>query len=107
MSEIDLKNPTVLVVDDNEDSRYLMRLALEARGYRVCEAENGEGDRYCLSRTTNAILMDISMPVLDGLTATARIREQTSCAQSRLLPSLRITKKKCARAHKPLAVPLM
>jgi CheY-like chemotaxis protein len=42
MSEIDLKNPTVLVVEDNEDSRYLMRLALEARGYRVCEGENGE-----------------------------------------------------------------
>ena len=42
MHRIDSSNPIVLVVDDDEDTRYLMRLALEARGYRVCEAEDGE-----------------------------------------------------------------
>ena len=76
MSESDLNNPIVLIVEDNEDARYFMRLALEDRGYRVCEAENGEQAIAIAGREQpNAILMDISMPVLNGVTATARIRE--------------------------------
>ncbi len=76
MSGIDLNNPIVLVVEDNDDIRNSMRLALEARGYRVCEAENGEQAIAVACREQpNAILMDIGMPVLNGLTATARIRE--------------------------------
>ena len=77
MSETDIKSPIVLVVEDNEDSRYVMRLALEVLGYRVCEAENGEEAITVADRERpNAILMDITMPVLDGLKATARIRER-------------------------------
>jgi CheY-like chemotaxis protein len=89
MSEIDQKNPIVLVVEDNEDTRYVMRLALEARGYRVCEAENGEQaiDIACREQP-NAILMDISMPVLNGLTATARIREHN---ELRTIPIVAVT----------------
>ena len=76
MSGSDLNNPIVLVVEDNEDIRYFMRLALEGRGYRVCEAENGEQAIAIAGREQpNAILMDIGMPVLNGLTATARIRQ--------------------------------
>jgi len=76
MSGIDSNNPILLVVEDNEDTRYFMRLALEDRGYRVCEAENGEqAIAVAWREQPNAILMDISMPVLNGLTATARIRE--------------------------------
>src|ERR1700674_117189 len=76
MSGIESNNPLVLIVEDYEDTRYFMRLALEDRGYRVCEAENGEQaiDIACREQPS-AILMDISMPVLNGLTATARIRE--------------------------------
>jgi CheY-like chemotaxis protein len=77
MSGIDLNNPMVLVVEDNEDIRYFMREALEGRGYRVCEAENGEQAIAIAGREQpNAILMDLGMPVLNGLTATARIRQQ-------------------------------
>src|SRR6266446_856619 len=76
MRGIDSNNPMVLVVEDNDDTRFFMRLALEGRGYRVCEAENGERAIAVACREQpNAILMDISMPVLNGLTATARIRE--------------------------------
>jgi CheY-like chemotaxis protein len=76
MSASDLNNPLVLVVEDYDDTRHCMRLALEGRGYRVCEAENGEQAIAVADREQpNAILMDISMPVLNGLTATARIRE--------------------------------
>jgi pimeloyl-ACP methyl ester carboxylesterase len=75
-SEIDSKNPTVLVVEDNEDTRYFMRLGLEDRGYRVCEAANGEqAISVAYREQPDAILMDISMPILYGFTATSRIRE--------------------------------
>jgi two-component system cell cycle response regulator DivK len=79
MRGIDLKNPLVLVVEDYEDTRHFMRLALEGRGYRVCEAANGEQAIAVAGRERpNAILMDISMPVLNGLTATARIRQNSA-----------------------------
>ena len=76
MSGIDSKYPVVLVVEDYDDTRDLMRFALEARGYRICEAENGdEAILIACRERPDVILMDISMPVLNGLTATARIRE--------------------------------
>jgi len=76
MSEIGSRSALVLVVEDNDDTRYMMRLALESLSYRVCEAENGERAIAVACRMQpDAILMDISMPVLNGLTATARIRE--------------------------------
>ena len=82
MSGSDLDNPLVLVVEDYEDTRHFMRLALEDRGYRVCEAENGEQAITVADREQpNAILMDISMPVLNGLTATARIRQNSALRQ--------------------------
>jgi len=89
MSEIDSKNPIVLVVEDDEDTRYLLRLGLEARGYRVCEAEDGEQAIALACRERpDAILMDISMPVLNGLTATARIRQHI---ELRKLPIIAVT----------------
>lgn len=82
MSEIDSKYPIVLVVEDYDDTRHLMRLALEDRGYRICEAENGDDaiTMACRERP-DVILMDISMPVLNGFTATARIREHHELRQ--------------------------
>jgi two-component system cell cycle response regulator DivK len=81
MNKDNSTNPIVLVVDDNEDARYLMRVALESLGYRVSEAENGEEAIAVADREPpSAILMDISMPVLDGLKATARLREDPSMA---------------------------
>jgi len=89
MSGSDLDNPLVLVVEDYEDTRHFMRLALEGRGYRVCEAENGEQAVAVASREQpDAILMDISMPVLNGLTATARIRQQDAM---RTIPIVALT----------------
>jgi CheY-like chemotaxis protein len=89
MSEIDSKNPVVLVVEDDEDSRYLVRLALEARGYRICEAENGDEAIVVAHREQpNAILMDISMPLMNGLTAAARIREHENF---RTIPIVAVT----------------
>lgn len=67
--------PTVMVVDDSEDIRELLRLLLTQLGYRVIEAANGREAVEAVSRECPAlILMDITMPVLDGLEATRMIR---------------------------------
>jgi CheY-like chemotaxis protein len=68
---------TVLVVEDTPDTRSLMRLILEFAGYRVLEAENGlEAVKVACEEHPDAILMDMSLPVMDGCQATRRIREQ-------------------------------
>jgi CheY-like chemotaxis protein len=67
--------PTVMVVDDSEDIRELVRLQLTRLGYRVIEASNGREAVEAVSEECPAlILMDITMPVLDGLEATRIIR---------------------------------
>ena len=62
---------TVLIVEDNEDSRLIYREFLEYSGYRVIEATNGVDAVEAARRDLpDMILMDISMPRMDGLTAT-------------------------------------
>jgi two-component system, cell cycle response regulator DivK len=67
---------TVLLVEDTEDNRFMMRRLLEMTGYRVIEAMNGE-EAVKLAKTAspNIILMDLSLPVIDGLAATRLIRK--------------------------------
>lgn len=68
--------PTVMVVEDFEDNRFMMRRLLEMSGYRVLEAINGEEAVELAEREhPSLILMDLSLPLLDGLAATRRIRE--------------------------------
>ena len=69
--------PTVMVAEDYEETRYMLRLVLEMEGYRVVEACDGR-DAYELARSVrpDLILMDLTMPVMDGITATRRIREE-------------------------------
>ena len=66
----------ILVVDDSADSVAMLSLDLQHEGYRVVTATNGEEaiSVACCTRP-NLILMDISMPRLDGLGATRRMRE--------------------------------
>ncbi len=68
--------PLVLVVEDHDDTVFLLRYLLEIRGYRVMIAGDGE-TAVCLAEETcpDLILMDTSLPRLDGLAATRRIRE--------------------------------
>jgi two-component system response regulator len=66
----------VMVVDDYADTRALIRSAIETRGCRVIEAANGqEAIELAQTECPDLILMDLNMPVLDGFTATLRIRE--------------------------------
>jgi len=65
-----------LVVEDFEDSRFMMRKLLEMAGYRVVEATDGEeAVEVALEERPALILMDLSLPKLDGLAATRKIRK--------------------------------
>jgi len=73
--EKDSRDRTVLIVEDSDDARYFMRLALEQQGYIVVEAENGaRAVEVAQLERPDIILMDLSLPIMDGLAATERIR---------------------------------
>jgi CheY-like chemotaxis protein len=66
---------TVLVVDDFDDGRLLLRRLLESKGFGVMEATNGEeAVESVRRRCPDLILMDLNMPRMDGLTAAREIR---------------------------------
>ena len=74
-----MKRPSklFLVVEDFEDSRFMMRRLLEMAGYSVLEASDGEqAVQVALESRPALILMDLSLPKLDGLAATRKIRQQ-------------------------------
>jgi CheY-like chemotaxis protein len=67
--------PTILVVDDFDDTRLLLRTWLERKGFLVIEAEDGnEAVALAESKGPDLIIMDLEMPELDGLAATRKIR---------------------------------
>src|SRR5215831_18264551 len=70
-------NNLFLVVEDFEDSRFMMRRLLEMAGYTVVEASDGEqAVKLAVTERPVLILMDLSLPKLDGLAATRQIRQQ-------------------------------
>lgn len=68
-------NKKILIAEDYADARSLMKYLIESYGYQVLEAANGEEavEKVKLDKP-DLILMDMSMPVVDGLTATKTIR---------------------------------
>lgn len=67
----------ILVVEDNEDNRRIVRDLLLASGYTVLESTTGEeGVATALAERPALILMDIQLPVIDGYEATRRIKAQ-------------------------------
>jgi two-component system, cell cycle response regulator DivK len=90
-------NYTVLVVEDFEDNRFMMRRLLEMSGYRVLEAINGEEAVEMAERERpGLILMDLSLPLLDGLAATRRIRQ---CEELRDVPIVAVSAHDTADFH--------
>ncbi|UTA48090.1 ATP-binding protein [Simiduia sp. 21SJ11W-1] len=71
----------VLLVEDNEVNQYLGQLMLEDRGLEVVLANNGQEAVDKISRQIfDLVFMDVSMPVMDGLTATKIVRERKLAA---------------------------
>ena len=74
---------TILLVEDFDDTRLMMKLWLQKKGYRVIEAEDGEQAIELAQREQpDLIIMDMMMPGLGGLDATRQIREYQSLRQT-------------------------
>jgi CheY-like chemotaxis protein len=72
---------TILVVDDFDDTRLLLRTWLQKKGFRVVEAEDGNrAVAAAQSSRPDLIIMDVEMPELDGLSATRKLRQLTDFA---------------------------
>ena len=65
----------ILVVEDQADSRRIIRDMLAGTGYEITEAENGEEALTAIAKQRpDLILMDVQLPIMDGYTATRRIK---------------------------------
>ena len=74
-----MANELILVVEDDEKSRRLVRDVLTFRGYEIVEAETGEeGVRLAQERRPSLVLMDIRLPGIDGIQALGRLRAETA-----------------------------
>lgn len=89
MGERDSKDLKVLLVEDFEDTRLFLRLALEDHGFIVFEAENGEVAVQNANRDKpDVILMDLTMPRMDGFAAAKEMRQND---QLKNVPIIAIT----------------
>jgi CheY-like chemotaxis protein len=90
--QADLSPLNILLVDDNKNNRMLIQTFLKKTPYTIDTSENGEkavekfkSDQY------NLVLMDIEMPVMDGYTATGKIREWEAENQQKATPIIALT----------------
>ena len=80
---------TVLLVEDNEDNLIVYRTILDHVGYRVIEARDGEeGVARARAERPDLILMDVSLPKMDGWEATRRIKADEGTRQ---IPIIAVT----------------
>jgi two-component system, cell cycle response regulator DivK len=81
--------PLVLVVDDYQDAREMYAEYLEFSGFRVAEAANGaEALEKAFALLPDVILMDLSLPIIDGWEATRRLKSDD---RTRAIPVVALT----------------
>ena len=75
------ERPLILIVEDQHDLRHLYAQQLTISGFDVIEAQNGaEAITHTTARVPDVVLMDLSLPVLDGWEATRRLKsDQRTC----------------------------
>ena len=79
----------ILIVEDNEKNRKLVRDVLNFKGYRLAEAETGEdGVRLAHELHPDLVLMDIQLPGIDGITALRQLRDDQA---TRDIPVIAVT----------------
>lgn len=75
-------NPTILIIEDYQDTRELLSVLLHGQGYNVIEAEGGvEGLLKATSMYPDLVIMDLSLPEMDGVEAARRIHEQAKLSR--------------------------
>jgi two-component system, cell cycle response regulator DivK len=81
--------PKILLVEDNEMNRDMLTRRLQRKGYEVILAlDGGQGVALAGEHTPDLILMDMSLPVLDGWEATRRLKAQP---QTQAIPIIALT----------------
>jgi len=80
MKTTDINGQKILVVDDDNRIRLLLTSILETRGYTVLVASNGEeGLDVFRQSAPDLVILDIMMPIMDGLTCAKEIRKESDC----------------------------
>lgn len=71
----------ILIVEDHQDSREILKMQLESMGYEVVEAEDGEEAlKKAQIEAPNLIIMDLGLPKMNGIDATRKIKENPKTA---------------------------
>ncbi len=84
-----MANELILIVEDNEKNRKLLRDLLQVKGYKTIESETAEeGIRLAQESQPALILMDIQLPGMDGITALKRLRAEP---KTRDIPVIAVT----------------
>src|SRR3989454_5094483 len=90
-------NELILVVEDHDKNRKLVRDVLTFKGYEIVEAETGEeGVRLAQERRPSLVLMDIRLPGIDGIEALRRLRAEPA---TRGIPIMAMTEGPGSRAE--------
>ncbi len=78
--------PTILIAEDSDDLRSMFRQLLEANGYRILEAEDGqEAVSVAMTERPELVLMDLGLSGTDGLSPVNEIREHIPAAEMMIL----------------------
>lgn len=84
-----MANELILIVEDNERNRKLVRDTLQYKGYRTVETETAEeGIRLAREHRPDLVLMDIQLPGMDGITALGQLRADPA---TRAIPVIAVT----------------
>mgnify|MGYP001596542320 CR=1 FL=1 len=84
-----MTNELILIIEDNEKNRKLVRDVLQHKGYKTLEAETGEdGVRLAQESSPALILMDIQLPGMNGMEALGRLRAD---AKTKKIPVIAVT----------------
>jgi CheY-like chemotaxis protein len=79
----------ILVVDDTDDIRLMLKMRLESKGHYVVEAADGhQAIELAISERPDVILMDLSMPVMDGIEAAKYLRQRSATSN---MPIIAVT----------------
>jgi len=84
-----MANELVLIIEDNDKNRKLVRDVLHVKGYKTIEAETAEaGIKLAIEQSPALILMDVQLPGMDGITALKRLKAD---AKTKNIPVIAVT----------------